>query len=71
MPLALFAFNLGVEIGQLLFIGLVLVVGALLARLYPAAIAAVVRPGGRGLGAASYLMGCIAAFWFIGRIAVF
>lgn len=71
VPLALFAFNVGVEIGQLLFIGLVLVVGALLARLYPAAIAAAVRPGGRGLGAASYLMGCIAAFWFIGRIAVF
>ncbi len=71
VPLALFAFNLGVEIGQLLFIGLVLVVGALLARLYPVVMAAAVRPGGRGLGATSYLMGGIAAFWFIGRIAVF
>ena len=37
VPLALFAFNLGVEAGQLMFIALVLVVGALLGRLYPRA----------------------------------
>lgn len=71
VPLALFAFNLGVEVGQLLFILLVLVVGALLARLYPVAMAGMTRPGGRGLGAASYLMGGVAAFWFVGRVAAF
>jgi hydrogenase/urease accessory protein HupE len=67
VPLALFAFNLGVEAGQLLFIALVLVVGALLRRLHPAAMAAATRPGGRVIGAAS----CIAAVWFVARVAVF
>ena len=49
VPLALFAFNLGVEAGQLLFIALVLVVGALLGRLYPLAGAAAL-PGRAGGG---------------------
>jgi hydrogenase/urease accessory protein HupE len=71
VPLALFAFNVGVEIGQLLFIALVLTAGALLSRLYPAAIAAATRPGGRGVGVTSYLMGSVAAVWFVGRLAVF
>jgi hypothetical protein len=69
VPLALFAFNLGVEAGQLLFIALVLVVGGLLGRLYPAMMAGAGRPG--GLGAASYLMGSVAAVWFVGRVAAF
>jgi hypothetical protein len=71
VPLALFAFNLGVEIGQLLFIGLVLVTGALLARLYPIVMARSLQPGGRALGVTSYMMGGVAAVWFIGRIAAF
>ena len=71
VPLALFAFNLGVEAGQLLFIALVLVVGALLGRLYPLVMRQRTRPGGRGLGVASYLMGGIAAVWFVGRVAAF
>lgn len=71
VPLALLAFNLGVEAGQLLFIALVLAVGALLARLYPQLMRAATRPGGRGLGAVSYVMGGIAAFWFVGRMAAF
>lgn len=71
VPLALFAFNLGVEAGQLMFIALVLVVGALLGRLYPLMVAGATRPGGRGLGALSYSMGGIAAAWFVGRVAAF
>ena len=71
VPLALFAFNLGVEAGQLMFIAMVLVVGALLGRLYPWLVGSVTRPGGRGLGVASYLMGGIAAAWFVGRVAAF
>jgi hydrogenase/urease accessory protein HupE len=71
VPLALFSFNLGVEAGQLMFIAMVLVVGALLRRLYPAAMAWATRPGGRGIGAAGYAMGSIAAVWFVGRVAVF
>ena len=69
VPLALFAFNLGVEVGQLMFIALVLAVGALAARLAPVLAVAAARPGGRGIGTASYLMGGVAAVWFIGRLA--
>ena len=50
VPLALFAFNLGVEAGQLLFIALVLVVGALLGRLYPLSWPASPGPAGGGSG---------------------
>ncbi len=71
VPLALFAFNLGVEAGQLMFIAMVLVLGALLGRLYPLLVAAVTRLGGRGLGAVSYAMGGLAAVWFVQRLAVF
>ena len=69
VPLALLAFNLGVEAGQLGFIAMVLLVGLLLGRLYPSTMAAARRPGGLGLGVSGYAMGGIAAFWFVGRIA--
>ena len=71
VPLALFAFNLGVEAGQLLFIALVLAIGALLGRLYPFLVRSMTRPGGRGLGLTSYLMGGVAAAWLVGRMAAF
>lgn len=71
VPLALLAFNLGVEAGQLMFIALVLVAGALLARLYPRLVGSVTRPGATGLRVTSYLMGGIAAAWFVARVAAF
>ncbi len=64
IPLALFTFNVGVEIGQLLFVGAVL----LLARLV------------RGLRlplpawwpqAAAYVIGSVAMFWVFERVAAF
>jgi hypothetical protein len=71
VPLALLAFNLGVEVGQLGFIALVVTVGVLLGRLYPGLMAAARRPGGWGIGTAGYAMGGVAAFWFVGRVAAF
>ena len=71
VPPALFAFNLGVEAGQLMFIAMVIIVGSLLRRLYPATMTWATRPGGRGIAVASYLMGSIAAVWFVGRVAAF
>jgi hypothetical protein len=71
VPLALFSFNLGVEAGQLMFIALVLVVGALLARLYPVLMSAAAWPGGPSRGIAAYAMGCIAAVWFVERLIAF
>lgn len=71
VPLALFAFNLGIEAGQLAFIVLVAAVGVLLGRLYPELMTSARRPGGRGIGTAAYAMGGVAAVWFVGRVAAF
>jgi len=71
MPLALFAFNVGVEIGQLLFVGFVLLVGSQLRRLYPTALTALTAPHGRGLAGIGYAIGGIAGYWFVARIAAF
>jgi hydrogenase/urease accessory protein HupE len=71
VPLALFAFNLGVEAGQLMFIAAVIAVGALLGRLYPLLVTSLTRAGGRGLGMTSYAMGAIAAVWFVERLAAY
>ncbi len=71
VPLALFAFNVGVEIGQLLFIGFVLLVASQLRRLYPASLAALATPHGRGVQGMGYAIGGIAGYWFVARIAAF
>jgi hydrogenase/urease accessory protein HupE len=66
IPLALFAFNVGVEVGQLIFIAAVLGVLAAARRFKPAPI--VER---RALFASTYVIGALAAFWFIERLAGF
>jgi hydrogenase/urease accessory protein HupE len=70
VPLALLAFNLGVEAGQILFIAAVLALGAAVARLHPAARAAF-APGATGLRATAYAVGTLAAFWIVDRMAGF
>ncbi|MGI1660901.1 HupE/UreJ family protein [Palleronia sp. KMU-117] len=70
VPLALLAFNLGVEAGQILFIATVLALGVALARLYPAARAAL-APGAAGLRAVAYGVGTLAAFWVVERVSGF
>jgi hydrogenase/urease accessory protein HupE len=66
IPLALLSFNIGVEIGQLIFIGCVLVVLAVAKRIdFPLAIER------HALSAATYVIGTMAAFWFIERLAAF
>jgi hydrogenase/urease accessory protein HupE len=64
IPLALLFFNVGVEIGQLLFIGAVAV-----------ALGAVPRAGARSPRwtelAPAYAIGSLAMFWFIERVAAF
>ncbi|MBS0340977.1 MAG: HupE/UreJ family protein [Proteobacteria bacterium] len=66
LPLALFCFNVGVEIGQLMFVGAVLVLRALLLCLRPPALAVHRAPA-----VASYAVGTLAAFWFFERFAAF
>jgi hydrogenase/urease accessory protein HupE len=61
IPLALFSFNVGIEVGQLLFVGLVLAARAGLGMLpvrWPAASALI--PG--------YAIGSLAAFWVFERV---
>ncbi len=62
IPLALLFFNVGVEVGQLVFIAAVLTLGWLLRRLFTIP-AWVPR-------AAAYLIGSLAAYWVIQRVAV-
>jgi hypothetical protein len=64
IPLALLFFNIGVEIGQLLFVGTMLCVFALIRRIRLS------WPRWAGL-AAPYAIGSIAMFWVIERVAAF
>jgi hydrogenase/urease accessory protein HupE len=66
LPLALLTFNVGVEIGQLVFVGAVLAARALLLRCrLPEFAVRYAQP------AASYALGTLAAFWFFERLASF
>lgn len=64
VPLALLTFNLGVEAGQLLFVGFVLLVAAALTFL-------VRRPVAGARTLAAYLIGISAMYWLIERLAAF
>ena len=66
IPLALSAFNVGVELGQLAFIGAALSALAIARRLGIPTI--VERYFAR---AAPYAIGAMAGFWFVGRVAAF
>jgi hydrogenase/urease accessory protein HupE len=62
VPLALAAFNGGIELGQLAFVGAVLIAATGLARWLPATAA-------RSLPVGVYGMGVLAAFWCFERVA--
>jgi hydrogenase/urease accessory protein HupE len=63
VPLALVSFNAGIELGQLAFVGVMLTLGAALARWRPRFEARATRP-------AVYAMGILAAFWCYERLAL-
>ncbi|MOA28089.1 hypothetical protein D3C78_1490120 [compost metagenome] len=66
LPLALLTFNVGVEIGQLLFVAVVLSLRTLLLRCpLPKPVFLYARP------MASYGLGTLAAFWFFERVTSF
>jgi hydrogenase/urease accessory protein HupE len=64
IPVALLMFNVGVELGQILFVTAVLSVGALLGRVMAA------RPAWT-TAVVTYGIGSVAAFWTIERVASF
>ena len=67
IPLALFAFNIGVEIGQILFIVVVLAAGNSIRLAYPA----IKNRATDFQRWTSYAIGSVAAFWVIERVAGF
>ena len=66
VPLALFSFNVGVELGQLAFVAAVLGAMALAARM--PRLSDLKRPA---VSLATYATGGLAAFWFFERLARF
>ena len=64
IPLALLFFNIGVEVGQLIFVATVLLIGMILRRL-------ISQPMRWGETVITYMIGGIAAFWTIERVAAF
>lgn len=64
IPLALFSFNVGVEIGQLLFVSGVVVLYSIAKRIQPV-------PPAWAWRIPTYTIGGVAAFWTIDRIAGF
>jgi hydrogenase/urease accessory protein HupE len=64
IPVALLMFNVGVEIGQLLFVACILGLGALLLRLP-------VKPPEWSRAGAAYAIGTVAMFWVVERIGAF
>ena len=66
IPLALFAFNVGVVVGQLIFIATVLAALSLARQMrIPEGLSRQARP------LATYAIGTLAAFWFVDRVAGF
>jgi len=66
IPLALLFFNVGVEVGQLMFIAAVIVAVRLVKFVhYPLYV------GRHALTATTYLIGGMASFWFVERLAAF
>ena len=66
IPLALLSFNVGVEVGQLIFIGAVFAALAAARRIdFPSVVER------HALSVATYAIGTMAAFWFIERLAGF
>ena len=66
IPLALFTFNVGVEIGQLIFIAAVLALLAVARRIPdPDALSR------QAQSVATCVIGTLAAFWFVERVAGF
>jgi hydrogenase/urease accessory protein HupE len=70
VPLALLAFNLGVEAGQLVFIAAVLAAGLFLARLLRGG-GPILAPGSPSLRLTAYAIGTLASVWMIDRAAGF
>ena len=71
VALALLSFNIGVEVGQILFILAVVAIWQVAKRLIPATLNSASQPMRAGNAFVPYAIGCVAAFWFVERLAGF
>jgi hypothetical protein len=71
VPLALLAFNLGVEAGQLMFVAVCVVLGVAFLRFAPSLPEALARAPRPVVVSTAYAIGGMSAYWFIERIAQF
>ncbi len=71
IPIALLAFNLGIEAGQLLFVAGLLVAAFVLRSTKSMRIFANSRILDSGTLLAGYMVGSVAAYWTIERVAAF
>lgn len=71
IPLALLAFNLGVEAGQLTFVAGVLFVFLLARRIGPALVQSFHAPGAPGTRVLGYAIGGVSVYWLAERVAGF
>ncbi len=71
IPMALLAFNVGVELGQLAFVAGVLAVFLLLRAVMPALARQARHAGSPGTAVVGYAIGGVAMFWLVERVMAF
>lgn len=71
VPAALVSFNLGVEAGQLVFVGVVLAAWVVLGKIVPTAARALNDPDEPAFKAMGYGIGAMASFWTVERLMSF
>ncbi|WP_245815215.1 HupE/UreJ family protein [Shimia gijangensis] len=71
IPLALLAFNIGIETGQLMFVACLLIVAFILGKTGATRAISETKVGGVGLTVAGYAIGSVAAFWTVERTVAF
>ncbi len=71
IPLALLSFNIGVEVGQLLFVAAVLIIGLMVRRIAPRILVELRTPHSAFLILSAYCIGTMSAYWLVERVLGF
>lgn len=71
IPMALLAFNLGVEAGQLSFVAGVLLLYAAARLVWPRLVEGLRRPGAPGTTVMGYAIGAMSVYWLVERVSGF
>ena len=71
IPMALLAFNIGVEAGQLSFVAAVLLVFVAARAIWPRLVEEMHRPGAPGSTVTGYAIGAMSVYWLAERVAAF